>query len=42
MVRVMVMAKILVNTSSSKKKKKKKKKKSEPNYSELNIIALSI
>ena len=42
MVRVMVMAKILVNTSSSKKEKKKKKKKSEPNYSELNIIALSI
>ena len=42
MVRVMVMAKILVNTSSSKKKKKKKKKKNEPNYSELNIIALSI
>ena len=42
MVRVMVMAKILVNTSSSKKKRKKKKKKSEPNYSELNIIALSI
>ena len=42
MVRVMVMAEILVNTSSSKKKKKKKKKKSEPNYSELNIIALSI
>ena len=37
MVRVMVMAKILVNTSSSKRKKK-----SEPNYSELNIIALSI